>query len=159
MIRLPVYPRGHRSHTSETRATKRVPPQDVLLIMLTGQKRFRVAGRTLGSAVQIDHLMCPGDAIYIPALTFHSGGARAEAIDSTMLSIALEWEKPADRLTATEAVEDWRTTRQALLERLPTGPEHSGHTWAWASSNSGTATLRNVFPQGSARATLLERFL
>ena len=34
---------------------------DVLLVMLRGCKRFRVAGKTVGSAVVIDHLMREGD--------------------------------------------------------------------------------------------------
>lgn len=47
---------------------------DVLLVMLDGCKRFRVAGTVLGSVAVVDHFMEAGDALYIPALTFHSGG-------------------------------------------------------------------------------------
>ena len=35
---------------------------DVLLLLLRGRKRFRVAGRTLGSEVAIDHVMCAAAA-------------------------------------------------------------------------------------------------
>ena len=41
--------------------------------MLRGAKRFRVAGKALGSAVSIDHVLRPGDALFIPAGCFHSG--------------------------------------------------------------------------------------
>ena len=47
---------------------------DVLLVMLRGAKRFRVAGEAVGSEVVVDRILQPGDALYIPALTFHSGG-------------------------------------------------------------------------------------
>jgi hypothetical protein len=51
------------------------PCVQVLLVMLRGKKRFRVAGKALGSSVAIDHMLQPGDAIYIPAGCFHSGAA------------------------------------------------------------------------------------
>ena len=42
--------------------------------------------------------MRPGDAIYIPALTFHSGGsADAPSEESLMLSVAFEWPRTAAR--------------------------------------------------------------
>ena len=52
------------------------PCVQVLLVMLRGKKRFRVAGQALGSSIAIDHVLRPGDAIYIPAGCFHSGAAR-----------------------------------------------------------------------------------
>lgn len=131
---------------------------DVFLVMLSGRKRFRVAGSTLGSPVVIDHMMLAGDAIFIPALTFHSGGdTDAEAEGSMMLSVALAWQPPEARQDATEAVERWRSTRQALHARLPMG--QSSKSWSWASSQEGVEVLRNAFPEGSARANMLAEFL
>ena len=46
----------------------------MLLVQLRGRKRFRVAGATVGSPVLIDRWLASGDALYIPALYFHSGG-------------------------------------------------------------------------------------
>jgi len=138
---------------------------DVLLIMLRGRKRFCVAGRTLGSEVSIDHCMSPGDAIFIPALTFHSGGS-AEPEESLMISIAFAPDAKEDRVITSETVDRWRLVRQALLETLAPPVEHGGsgsrltsHSWSWASSTEGAAALRGVFPLGSSRAILLQPFL
>ena len=138
---------------------------DVLLIMLRGRKRFCVAGRTLGSEVSIDHCMLPGDSIFIPALTFHSGGS-AEPEESLMISIAFAPDAKKDRVITSETVDRWRLIRQALLETLAPPVEHGGsggrlasHSWSWASSTEGAAALRAVFPRGSSRDALLEPFL
>ena len=131
---------------------------DVFLVMLSGRKRFRVAGRTLGSAVAIDHMMTPGDAIYVPALTFHSGGSAGEpSEESLMLSVAFEWPQPAAREAASGVVGRWKQTRQALLDALPA--KAAARSWAWAATSAGDAALREAFAPGSSRADLLEPFL
>jgi hypothetical protein len=85
---------------------------DVLLVQLRGSKRFRVAGRAAGSAVVVDHLLNVGDALYIPALYFHTGGdsssASSDAPPSTMLSVAMP---PASETDASHAVGEWRRAR------------------------------------------------
>lgn len=116
---------------------------DVLLVMMRGSKRFRVAGEAVGSATTIDHTLQPGDAIYIPSLTFHSGGLSDEAIDSDMLSVALPWDLPtgepdlSGEVAAAESVGEWRAARRALLAS-------GGGTWEWAGSAAGAAKARDV---------------
>ena len=112
---------------------------DVLLVMMQGSKRFRVAGRTVGSDVVIDHMMKPGDAIYIPALTFHSGGSNLAAAaegdaSSCLLSVAFALPCPEAGTEAAEAVTDWRKARQAVISRLPAA---GSNDWAWAGSEEG----------------------
>ena len=112
---------------------------DVLLIMLRGSKRFRVSGAEVGSAVGIDHMMCSGDAIYIPALCFHSGGdsgpaAAVDAEPSTMLSVAMP---PRDE-RATEVVGEWRRTRDSLRQRLPRA---ECNCWQWAGGAEGARVV------------------
>jgi hypothetical protein len=117
---------------------------DVLLIMLSGSKRFRVAGRGVGSPIVIDHVMEPGDAIYIPATFFHSGGdsssdsSLATESSSTLLSVAME---PADALSAHETVTTWRRARESVRRRLP-GPECN--SWGWAGSAEGAKMVRQI---------------
>ena len=130
----------------------------VLLVMLHGSKRFRVAGRSVGSAVAIDHVMRPGDAIYIPSLTFHSGGS-GEALapeDSMLLSVALEWPEPEGRPSAAVVVDQWKVVRQSLMQRLPN--EGYKSDWAWAGTTDGTNAMRKA-TAGSSVGKLLERFL
>lgn len=109
---------------------------DVLLVMLRGRKRFRVAGTALGSRVTIDHELKPGDAIYIPALTFHTGGSNDPETEqgseqgSLMLSVAYQ---PRVGAGPAEAVREWREARRALLARLPPNGNH----WAWAGTADG----------------------
>ena len=126
---------------------------DVLLVMLRGTKRFRVAGKALGSAVSVDHVMRPGDAIFIPAGCFHSGGCADASGDSTLLSLALP---PADAdaaATATDAVNRWKAARQLILERAPSRCLE----WEVAGSVSGRAAIRDACV-GSA-GTLVGPFL
>ena len=125
--------------------------------MLHGSKRFRVAGRTVGSPVVIDHVMRPGDAIFIPSLCFHSGGSATETLapeDSMLLSVALEWPTPSGRENASEVVDQWKMVRQALIARMPSGTCNS---WEWA-SGEGAASMRTALAGGSV-GQLLERFL
>ena len=127
--------------------------------MLHGSKRFRVAGRAVGSPVQIDHVMRPGDAIYIPSLTFHSGGSAGEQLapeDSMLLSVALEWPDPDSRQRSAAVVEQWKLVRQALMQRLPS--DGCTSRWAWAATEEGIDVMRKV-TKGSSVAALLERFL
>lgn len=123
--------------------------------MLRGRKRFRVAGCTLGSEVVIDCMLEPGDAIFIPALTFHSGGdSTMPSEDSIMLSVALAWENPDAHSAASAVVNDWRIARQALLAN-----NECANTWEWAGSPSGAKTLR-IFGESAASAgRLLQQFL
>ena len=67
--------RGDRARLPPCVVEAATPCVQVLLVMLRGKKRFRVAGKALGSSVAIDHMLQPGDAIYIPAGCFHSGAA------------------------------------------------------------------------------------
>jgi len=119
---------------------------DVLLVMMRGRKQFRVGGRTVGSEAVIDHVLEPGDALYIPALHFHSGGttlapressAGTSDTDSCLLSVAFS---PDDAASATAVVADWRDARRALLSRLPAG----GNDWAWAGSKDGRRQLARI---------------
>ena len=92
-----------------------------------------------------------GDAIYIPALTFHSGGCEAAVpTDSMLLSVALEHE---ERDAASAVVDAWRTVRDALSSRIP------DRSWAWAQSTAGQEALRGVAAARSSVGPLLERFL
>jgi hypothetical protein len=136
----------------------RVSLGSVLLVMLHGSKRFRVAGRTVGSPVVIDHMMSPGDAIFIPSLSFHSGGSATQQHapnDSMLLSVALAWPSPSGRQSASAVVDQWKIVRQALVSRMPAGTCDS---WAWAATNEGTTAMRTAMAGGSV-GQLLERFL
>lgn len=124
---------------------------DVLLVMLRGRKRFRVAGETAGSAVVIDHLMEAGDAIYIPALTFHSGGdssAARVAEGSTLLSVAMPpWPCGADASArASEGVAQWRRAREAMRRALPSA---GSNTWEWAASAEGARLVARTLGQAA----------
>lgn len=126
--------------------------------MLDGSKRFRVAGRAVGSPVVIDHVLTPGDAIFIPSLCFHSGGSATETLapeDSMLLSVALDWPSPSGRQGASAVVDQWKLVRQALITRTPAGTCDS---WAWASTSEGTTTMRTALAGGSVGA-LLEQFI
>ncbi len=130
---------------------------DVLLVMLHGSKRFRVAGRAVGSPVEIDAELAAGDAVYIPALTFHTGGASqlhapaaAAAGGSTLLSVAM----PATERGATEAVGQWRAARRVLLERMLASTPES-NSWGWASTEAGARALHRTLAANAA----LKRFL
>ena len=89
-----------------------------------------------------------------------------------MLSVAFDWPQSSDRAAATQAVEEWRITRQALLAALPPPPpqqQHAGdssatplhahRSWGWAGTDVGEAALRAAFAEGSSRAALLSQFL
>ena len=143
---------------------------DVLLVMLRGRKRFRVAGPAVGSAVVIDHWMQPGDVIYIPALTFHSGGdssspSSPSTITSTgtgingkdvsdgsvLLSVAIPVASgKAAQAEALDGVLQWRRARDAVRRRLPSA---SCNSWVWAGSSEGRKLVRTVLGGSS-----LERF-
>lgn len=143
---------------------------DVLLVMLRGTKRFRVAAGQVGSDVCIDHFMRSGDAIYIPALCFHTGGdsggdpglasradsrnaftqrAATTATDtdatarSTMLSVALP---PRDQ-SATHVVDEWRRAREAVRRRLPSP---RCNRWEWARSAEGASVVRRTLMANAA---------
>jgi len=126
---------------------------DVLLIMLRGAKRFRVAGQTVGSEAVIDTVLKPGDAIFIPALTFHTGGDDVPE-DSLMLSVALAWADEACGREASDVVAQWRQARQAVLLRAP---ELSG-SWEWGRTAEGIHRLQRALSASSAMH-LLRRFL
>ena len=137
---------------------------DVLLVMLRGAKRFRVAGREVGSEVEIDWEMCAGDAIYIPALYFHSGGTspgpssaigraapeveelvleeveeeEAAAAPSMLLSVAM---RPCAAEDAEDAVRHWKRARDAVRRRLPSAACNS---WQWAHSTEGAEHVRTT---------------
>lgn len=62
---------------------------DVLVYLLLGSKRFRVAGRRPQSEVLVDASMSPGASVYIPAGAFHHGcGADGAGENSVLLSMA-----------------------------------------------------------------------
>ena len=138
-----------RPHTSASLGWH-IDDIDVLLVMLHGRKRFRVAGRRLGSAPVIDHVLEAGDAIYIPALTFHSGGLDEQPEDSTLLSLALP---PADADAATAAVNRWKDARLAILDRAP----RWCHSWDAAGGAPGVAAIRESC--AGSRLALLEPWL
>lgn len=122
-------------------------------MMVHGSKRFRVSGAAVGSAPTIDHQLAPGDALFIPALAFHTGGdsttaeptdeqaasrLAASSADSFLLSVAM---RPAEPAQAAEAVRQWRAARRLAIERLPAG---RGTDWGWAGSDQGRATLHKT---------------
>ena len=124
---------------------------DVLLVMLRGTKRFRVAGTAAGSELCIDHVMSCGDAIYIPALTFHSGGdsagtaasaTGAVAASSTMLSVAM----PPRDARATDVVGEWRRARDAVRRRLP---DRDSNSWQWASGAEGAEAVSRTLRENA----------
>ena len=130
--------------------------------MLRGAKRFRVAaGAVLGGTVRIDHCMAAGDAVFIPALAFHSGGGQRGAADgaaptgSMLLSVAFTPAPAKAAAEATAAVELWRAARQRLGERLGTDARRGG--WEWAATRKGAARLRSALCVGHGDA--LERFI
>ena len=136
----------------------RVSLGSVLLVMLHGSKRFRVAGRTVGSSIVIDHMMSPGDAIFIPSLSFHSGGSTTQQHapqDSMLLSVALAWPSSSGRQSASTVVDQWKVVRQALVDRMPAGACNS---WARAATNEGMTAMRTSMVGGSV-GPLLEPFL
>jgi hypothetical protein len=134
---------------------------DVLLLMLRGSKRFRVAGRTFGSRVAIDTKLEAGDALYIPALTFHSGGETARRGDawgwgaslfqqpsggSTMLSVALPWADATAQVDAQAAAAEWRQAIEDLHVELPA----SCNTWSFAASDEGRARIARLLTEDAA---------
>ena len=144
----------------------------MLLVMLRGRKRFRVAGRTFGSSTAIDTTLEAGDVIFIPALTFHTGGGevhtggelagppRAAAwladllpgaasahrrAESVMLSVALPWSDTASEEAAQAATADWRDAIEDLdAELLP-----PCNSWAYAASREGQARLARVLDESA----------
>ena len=153
---------------------------DVLLVMCRGRKRFRVAGRGFGSPVVIDTVLEPGDALYIPALTFHTGGelkerARApfrapwpwplprsspppppaeeeEDGGSLMLSVALPWAE-VGAAAAADAAEHWR---QAVDDLAQAGLRPACNRWSYAASGEGRAQLASLLSDEAASRFLLE---
>ena len=132
---------------------------DVLLVMLCGEKRFRVAGSRLGSPTTIDLTMRTGDAIYIPALNFHTGGGDdlsdlARNNHSVLLSVAHRPLPAAAAAAATRHVTEWRTVRQALLARAPSAG------WEWAGTRAGAHWLGQQFGDSdSSTARMVRRHL
>jgi len=146
---------------------------DVLLIMLRGKKRFRVAGRTLGSHVEIDHVLESGDALFIPALTFHTGGDIQRAgggffgsdffgfgpqpfDDSVMLSVAFPW---SDKEVADEARAiacQWGEARDDACIRLQQQQQSQQQrcTWEWAGRAEGISTLAGLLNRSLAQCLL-----
>eukprot|EP00310_Coccolithus_braarudii_P019013 CAMPEP_0183339752 /NCGR_PEP_ID=MMETSP0164_2-20130417/6565_1 /TAXON_ID=221442 /ORGANISM="Coccolithus pelagicus ssp braarudi, Strain PLY182g" /LENGTH=296 /DNA_ID=CAMNT_0025509807 /DNA_START=27 /DNA_END=917 /DNA_ORIENTATION=+ len=121
---------------------------DVLLVLLSGSKRFRVAGRALGSAPVIDHVMTPGDAIFIPAGAFHTGGQSTLPDDSILLSIAFDWATDVEaQRAAAETVTQWQQVRKRVLATLPIEQD----SWDWAGSDHGRQALRARFSVGAAK--------
>lgn len=138
---------------------------DVLLVMLRGRKRFRVAGRAVGSAVTIDHWMEGGDAIYIPALHFHTGGDSpsgeaaaqqdAAAEGSILLSVAIPaWPDAATQDAAVDGVKLWRRSRDAIRRQLP---DEACNSWQWAGSRRGRELVRTALGTSSQFAHNDER--
>jgi len=75
---------GFWAHPSFISGYPPLPPRN-----RSSASRFRVAGSAAGSRLTIDRRMRPGDAIYIPALTFHTGGCDATRDHSMLLSVAM----------------------------------------------------------------------
>ena len=151
--------------------------------MCRGRKRFRVAGRGFGSPVVIDTVLEPGDALYIPALTFHTGGelkerARApfrapwpwplprsppppppeeeeeeEDGGSLMLSVALPWAEVGAAAAAADAAEHWR---QAVDDLAQAGLRPACNRWSYAASREGRAQLASLLSDEAASRFLLE---
>ena len=155
---------------------------DVLLIMLKGRKRFRVAGRTFGSTVAIDAMLEAGDALFIPALTFHTGGgderggngggddaaggwgswARgllpsptgAASAESWMLSVALPWADAAAQEGAQAAAAEWRDAIEGLAAGLPA----RCNSWSYAATPRGREEMATLLSdEAAARFLPLER--
>jgi hypothetical protein len=106
------------------------------LMMSLGPLRFRVAGTTAGSHVLVDRDMGPGDAMYIPALSFHTGGCDSMSDDSMLMSVAMP--PCTGDEAARQGVRAWRAARTAAVARLPTS---TANRWAWAGSAEGARWL------------------
>ena len=139
---------------------------DVLLVMLRGRKRFRVAGRTFGSDVAIDARLQAGDLLYIPSLTFHTGGGddgqeerggwlpsllpprpRSPApCESLMLSIALPWADPASQEAAQAAATDWG----AAIGDLDAGLPPRCNSWGYAATRQGRTQMATLLSAAAA---------
>lgn len=104
--------------------------------------RFRVAGTTAGSEVIVDQEMGPGDAIYVPALSFHTGGCDSMSDDSMLLSVAMS--PCIGDEAAGHGVRAWRAARAAAVARLPTS---TANRWAWAGSAEGSRSLGGTIGQ------------
>ena len=88
-VRRPVKPDLHIFHTKgESRGSYgwHFDDTDVLIYMLEGTKRFRVAGTEMESPTVVDINMTPGDAVFIPAKFYHHG--MGTGVNSTVLSLA-----------------------------------------------------------------------
>ena len=135
---------------------------DVLLLMMQGSKRFRVAGRAAGGAQLFDLQLRPGNAIFIPAGFFHMGGSSSLSLDSTMLSVSTttEYLPPSLRfddivkaelsnttITFEDVIENCfysseARTREAHASSSPSRTEYQCRDWAWAASEAGIMKLR-----------------
>ncbi len=142
------------SRTSSASLGWHIDDVDVLLVMLSGAKRFRVAGTTVGSEVIIDRVLEQGDCIYIPALTFHSGGcSTGRSADSTLLSVAFA-PRVGDK-TARDAVAHWRSARDIVSARLPRGG--AACDWHWArDGGDGRRWLRELLSLNPLLRTFVE---
>jgi len=125
----------------------------VLLLMLRGSKRFRVAGSHIGSHVTIDHTLKAGDVLYIPPLTFHTGGGSrggwgwgASDGDSVMLSVALPWADEASERAAQAVTASWRDAQAQCCDSLPP----LANTWSFAATPRGSNALARLFAGSEA---------
>lgn len=120
---------------------------DVLTIMLRGSKRFRVAGKTVGSPVEIDTVLSSGDLLYFPSLRFHTGGdvqvggffgfGGPEFEDSLMLSLAFP-QVDADIITVSD---EWSLARNEAMKQV----QPHENNWKWAATGEGKARLATIF--------------
>mmetsp|Transcript_3218 Transcript_3218/g.9850 ORF Transcript_3218/g.9850 Transcript_3218/m.9850 type:complete len:114 (+) Transcript_3218:690-1031(+) len=86
--------------------------------------------------------MQPGDAIYIPALTFHTGGCDDVSDDSMLLSLALP--PCIGSEAARDGVLAWRAARSAAISRIPSSGANS---WLWASTEEGSRWMARIIGQ------------
>ena len=71
---------------------------DVLIYMVQGSKRFRVAGTELGSPTTVDVVMQPGDAVWVPLGHYH----RAEGGPETSVIWSIGFTPPSIMYGSTE---------------------------------------------------------
>uniref|UniRef100_A0A6T7YJV8 JmjC domain-containing protein n=1 Tax=Prymnesium polylepis TaxID=72548 RepID=A0A6T7YJV8_9EUKA len=115
--------------------------EDVLILMVHGRKRFRVASHAIGSPVVVDTVLRAGDALYIPAMAFHCGGGGAP-FDSILLSISLGTWWPGKH-TAQRRIKEW--IRLSLLISWATDDPTEDTTsddWTFMGSPEGRRILK-----------------
>ena len=136
---------SHGWHTDKT---------DTLLLMLDGEKRFRVASPVVGGPLLLDVQLRKGQALFIPSGFFHLGGDSVETT-STLCSMATTGNGAPPMETYFRS--SWRggdaddddvgekqlaaAMRSCFADLLP--EERRCRDWAWAATTLGMVELHS----------------